>query len=215
MHEYYFTCRVVRLARAVSKLCYSLFYTGVDEETVETRGWFCYHPRFFAVTAVRNSKSWLSVITRKEEPWFAVTAIPGANCCCVNTWYLLRGTYVWSPYYILRSISYEKDEMRVFALEPRIRFNEVTNGRGKKGPFLNCTGYDKSCTGMYIYTSSTYLRVGVDVLLLSRWFDVWWLAASWMNFDTSTAVVTLGLPPLAIRGKWCIIHTAPPLRSLY
>ena len=40
---------------------------------------------------------------------------------------------------------YEKREMVVFILEPRIRFythtrklkNDVTNRRGKKGPFLN------------------------------------------------------------------------------
>ena len=39
-------------------------------------------PFFFAITAVRNSKSWLSVITRKEEPWVAVTVIPGIYQVC-------------------------------------------------------------------------------------------------------------------------------------
>ena len=33
------------------------FYTGVHEETVETRGWFVIIPVFYTVTAVGNSKS--------------------------------------------------------------------------------------------------------------------------------------------------------------
>ena len=52
------------------------------------------------------------------------------------------------------SVQYERSEMLVFYIEPRVRFytrarkfkNEVTNRRGKKGPFLNL---EKTCIIMF------------------------------------------------------------------
>ena len=60
-NDHCFACRVVRLARVVSKLgsvCawYSLFPTGVDKETVETRRLLVIIPDF-VIIAVRNTKS--------------------------------------------------------------------------------------------------------------------------------------------------------------
>ena len=43
---------------------------------LENPGLFTFHPRFFAVTAVRNKKSWFPVISRKNFRKSAVTYIP-------------------------------------------------------------------------------------------------------------------------------------------